>query len=491
MPGGGYSLAELHSAVLSEADWAPTQSTPFIAELDRFLWQAARRLVTLTPSLLYATERMWIQPMAQNSSVATDRLRTVSGDRMVLERPTTDAGRTAWDFTGLWGSWNLHVTDSDNVVRRYRAHEFWEDAETSTERVSLDKPMAEPTTGMTWKLFQDPWPLPPDVVNIVDVRLYNVSTGGGWRTLRGVTEREFEDYQRGAMLGQGDAPFLWCRGPSRRLQPPRTAPTVANSGSWSAGGDDTGVWEYCYTIAWGERDPDAVDPHGNPDPSWESPPSPVSSQITATAGGGGAISITWPAPDYIAHYAGLPSASSARTNRSGYYVILYARRVSDTETPPVDELAGFCRLAIAEVTPGSFSHDGTQQVVYERPLTVQHACPTIRLWPIPRQRHELDLRVVKAPSPLNVAADVLPIPHEAYEIVVLDARRRLAKKLKEHDVAAYIESTEIPRAVAAALSTCEVDTSQTLIMGRCNALNDDYRGLSSDEAEFLLYGPRS
>ena len=492
MPGGGFPLSELRAAVLSSADWAPTQSTSFITELDRFIWQAARRLTTLVPSLLYSTERMWVHPEYRNNAVASDRLRVVTGDALVLERLTTSASRTAWNFTGLWGSWNLWVTDSSNVVHRYRAREFWQDLESGTERVSLDKPFFDTTaTGMTWRLFQDPWAMPPDVVSIADVRVFNAGLGGGYQNLRGVTERELDDAQRASSVRTGGDPYYWCKGPPWPLQPPRHTPAVTNAGTWEAGGDDTGVWEYCRTLAWGIRDPDCVDPHGNFDPTWESAPSPVSSQATSVAGAGGAITVSWPSPDYIAHYTGLPSSGSVRNGRSGLYTILYARRVSDTETPPVNELGGFYRLAVLSVAPGSYVHDGSAQLVYERPLIAQHVCRTFRIWPLPSRRTELDLRVVKAPMPLTVAADVLPIPSEVVDIVILDARRRLAEKMKELGVATDIEKNQIPRAVAAALGAYETDTSRTLIRGECDDIVSNPRGYDIDQLESLLYGLRS
>lgn len=491
MPGGGFPLEELRAAVLSSADWAPTQSTTFVAELDRFLWQAARRLVTLTPSLLQTTERMWIQPLLQNAALAADRLRVVAGDPLVLERPAT-TGRTAWYFNGIADSWNLWVTTTSNVVHRFKAHEFWTDQETGYERVSLDKPYpATAETGMTWKLWQDPYPLPPDVVSIVDVRRFHSNGGGGFYTLRGLTERQLEERQLATGWASGNEPFYWSRGQSVRRQPPRKAPTVTNAGTWDAGGDDTGTFEYCYTYCWGIRDLDAVDPHGNYDPAWESPPSPVSGQATSTAGGGGAITIAFPAPDYIAHYTGLPTAGSARAFRSGYTVRLYARRVSDTETPVIDELSGFHLLAVVDATPGSYVHDGTAQLVYERPLSAQPVVPTIRVWPRTTQRMELDLRVVKPPMPLTVAADVIPVPHEVVQVVILDARRRLAEKMGQHAIAQDIQLNQIPRAVAAALGAYETDGALTLIRGECDVPNDNPRGYDIDELESLLYGYRS
>ena len=490
MPGGGFPLSELRLAVLSSLDWAPTQSSTFIAELDRFIWQAARRLDTLTPSLLWATERMWLQPELRNAAYATDRLRVYSTDALVLERPRDLTNHTPWDFTGLYDSWNIWARTSTGVTHRFRAHEFWYDAETGYERVSLDKPFPiSNATGLTWRLFQDPWPLPPDVVNLVDVRIWSPTSERSF-AVRGVPEREMEMSRNLGVSATGSLPYQWCRGPARRMQPPRTAPAVTNAGTGVALGDDMGVWEYCTTIGWGVRDLDAKDPHGNYDPAWESPPSPVSAQATMTAGAGGAITVSWPAIDYPMHYAGLPSTGAARTFRSGHYTILYGRRVSDTETPPIDELAGFHRLAISADTPGSYVHDGSQQLVYARPLSAQAAVPTLRFWPTPNVRSEVDLRVVKAPTPINVAADVLPIPPEAVEIVILDARRRLADKCKEYAVAKDIDTVQIPNAVKAALGVLQVDTPRQLIRGECDALPSHPLGYDEDELSHIYYGYR-
>lgn len=490
---GAWNRDEARASILSEQDWAPTQSTAFLAELDRFIWKAAREVAARLPELFWERTRLYLNPFAANASVATDRLRTVTGDLMVLERPTTDADRTAWVVSGLWDSWNLWVTTSAGLTRRYRAHEFWTDIESSTERVSLDKPFATSTSGMTWKLFQDPWPLPADVLSIVGVRLFDPTTAS-WKDVVGITEAQMDEMSTSgttalSAFNNGQRPLYWCPGPQMNRQPPRTAPAVTNSGTWEGTGDDTGTFEYCYTFIWGIQDDDALDPHGNADPAWESPPSPVSAQATSTAGGGGAITVTWPGPDYMAHYTGLPTAGSARLGRSGYKVCLYARRVSDTETPPIDELSGFHRLAIVAAAPGSYTHDGSAQLVYERPLRARSTIPTIRFWPHPGQRYEVDLRVVRAPSPMNVGADVIPVPHEAQEIVTLYARAKLADKCKEYGVASEIRNVQIPAAIKA-VTDSRVHGNRTLVRGECAARHSHYP-YSPSELEYLLLGTRS
>jgi hypothetical protein len=490
---GAWSLAEARALVLSEADWAPSQSPAFLVELDRYLWLATREAAARMPELFWERTTIVVQPFAQNSGAATDRLRTVTGDLLVLERPTTEATRTAWDFTGLWDSWNLWATDTTGRTRRYRAHEFWEDAETSTERVSLDKPFSAPTTGMTWKLFQDPWPLPADVMSIVDVRFFDATTQG-WRQARGITEQQMDAMSVAGMSGfgaliAGNLPACWCPGPQWNMQPPRHTPTVANAGTWEAAGDDTGTWEYCYTIVWGVQDADALDPHGNLDPSWESPPSPVSAQATSVAGAAGAITISWPAPDFIAHYTGLPTTGSVRNGRSGYKVCLYARRVSDTETPAANELAGFYRLAFVSVMPGTYVHDGTQQLVYERPLRAQSTVNTIRFWPHAGLRYEVDLRVVRAPRPMVVANDVVPMPHEAQQLVALIARAKLADKCKEHGVAKDIRDVQVPAKIKE-ITDSRVHGNRTFIRGECAARHSTHPYTAS-ELEYMFLGTRS
>jgi len=491
---GAWSLTEARADVLSKQDWAPTQSTAFIAELDRFLWTAIRKCLTLVPYLFAERATLYVQPYAQNSPGATDRLRVHSTDSLVLERATTDSSRTPFDFTGLWGNFNLWVRTTTGITHRFRIQELWTDQESGYERISLDKPFpgGAPNASMTWKIFQDIYPLPADTVTVLGVRCWE-PTNEGYRLMRGVTERQIDEQQLagsstyGALLS-GDMPALWSRGPQVHRQPPRSAPSVTNAGTWEANGDDTGEWEYCRTLCWGILDPDALDPHGNQDPTWESPPSPVSAKITSTAGAGGAITITWPAPDYMAHFSGPTATGRVSTFRSGYYSILYARRVSDTEATPLDEMAGFYRLAVVDATPGSYVHDGTAQLVYERPLRAQNTIPSIRFWPITSLRREMDLRIVRAPLPMVVGADVLPVPHEAQEIVTLYARKLLAEKCNQFAVAKDLDVNQIPAAVKAVTGVYQADSSRSLVRGDCNARLDIRNPYSLSQLEYLFLG---
>lgn len=494
---GAWSLTDARADVLSRQDWAPTQSADFLGELDRFLWKSIRWCVAKCPFLFAERAVLYIQPFAQNSGGSTDRLRVHATDSLVLERAATDPNRTAWNFTGLWGNWNLWARTSTGTTHRFRIQEVWTDQESGYERISLDRPFpgGAPNANMTYKIFQDILPLPADTTQILGVRVWE-PTSEGYRLVKGVTERQMDDQQiagsstYGALFS-GDMPALWARGPQVHRQPPRATPGVTNAGTWSALGDDTGTFEYRITYAWGLLDLDAVDPHGNQDPAWESPPSPVSAQATSVAGVGGAITLSWPAPDYMAHFSGPDTSGRVSTFRSGYYVILYARRVSDTETPPLDELGGFYRLAVVDATPGAYVHDGTAQLVYERPLRAQNTIPTIRFWPITSTRREVDLRYVRAPLPQMVGADVLPVPAEAQEVVTLYARALLAAKCGQQTLAADIENRQIPEAIKAVTGVYQTDSSRTLVRGDCNARTTVGYPYTYSELEYLFLGTRS
>lgn len=440
------TLAEVRALVLSEADWAPTQSDAFLAELDRFIWLAAVRLVDLVPGLLHDTATIYLQPPAQyNSASATDRVSVVSGDRLVLEREATDAARTPWVQDGRWDSRNLWVKRaSDSTYYRFVAHEWWTDdsglASTGNERVSLDKPFPVSTSDdMPWWVFTDPYALRDDVASVVEAVLWDPTTGYT-QPMRGVTEQQMERLWRpgpptGASSGR---PEFWCLGPRRRRRPPNFTPQVSNTGTWDASGADTGRRRYRATVCWGRRDIADLDPHGNLTPVWESPPGPASEWITATAGGGGAIRITLPKMDYIAHYTGLPTAGTAREGRSGYFLRLYEQQDSNTETTPVDELAGFYLLTEVDANAGFFAHTGALQRVYDVPLRPNHDIPTIRVYPHPSQRFEVHLRVVRRPTPFYVASELVPVPPDATDLLVLDTRRRLANKMQRPDIAAAL-----------------------------------------------------
>lgn len=482
------TLAEIRAEVLSEADWAPTQSTAFVADLDRYIWLALKDLTKLTPGLLHDQERVYLQPPAQYaSSVATDRLETATGDRLVLERPRT-TGRTAWVFDGRWDSRKLTIQAEDGTYYRRVAHEWWADKEADVERVSLDRPYPETTAeNLKWWVSTDPYLLRDDVVNVVDARRWEPTTNT-WTLMQGIDERVMDRYQMGLgptganAASTGSVPLFWARGRRVSLRPPNWTPVVANSGTWDASGDDTGQFDYRLTICWGRRDLDALDPHANLTPTWESPPSPVSAKITATAGAGGAITITTPNIDFITHYAGLPT-SSARTFRSGYFIRVYARRYSSTEATPVDELAGYYLLGEVDGT-GPFAHTGEQQLVYEVPLRPNQDIPTIRFWPEPQARAEIDLRVVRRPRPFYAASEVVPIPPEASELVIMGARMRLARKQQLFPLAAEIQG-EINSKVEAINNALLRDPGKRLRRGMVYPVNT--RGVA-EYSDLVLYG---
>lgn len=492
------TLSEVRAQVLSEADWAPTQSDAFLVELDRYIWLASQRLVSLVPGLLHTPRTIFLQPPAKyNATVATDRASVVSGDRLVLERPQT-TGRTAWVQDGRWDSRNLWVQEvATGEYRRFIAHEWWTDDTgvdpSDNERVSLDRPYPISTSDdMPWWVFTDPYALQGDVASVVEVSCWNPLTGMKW-PLKGVTEREMERLWRPGpptTATQG-RPTHWSPGPRKHLRPLSFTPQVSNSGTWS--GDDAGQRDYRLVIAWGRRDITDLDPHGNMNPVWRSPPSPASAKITATAGGGGAIVVTTPDINYLTHYTGLPTTGSAREGRSGYFVEIYERQYTNTDASPANDLAGYYKIGEVD-GPGPFSHTGAAQRVYEVPLQANQDIPTIRVWPHPDQRYELDVRAVVRPRPFYDDNELVPIPPDASELLILDARRRLAGKLERPDIARVLEE-DIQRISASINRANLINAGVTLERGQCDAssMNGNWSGrrgaLDPDDiytARFLL-----
>lgn len=472
------TLSEVRAQVLSEADWAPTQSDSFLAELDRYIWLASQRLVTLVPGLLHDRETLYLQPPAQyNASVASDRVSVVPGDRLVLSRPTTSASRTAWIQDGRWDSRNLWVKSRDtSEYYRFQAHEWWTDQEAALEYVSLDKMYPVTTSNsMLWWVYTDPYALQDDVVSVVEASIFDPLTAQKW-PMKGITEAEMERLWRPGPPSQGTQakPLYWCPGPRKRRRPLQWTPQVSNTGTWEATGDDTGQRDYRLTVCWGRRDIADLDTHGNMRPIWESPPTPASAKITATAGAGGAISVTTPHIDYIAHYMGIPTTGRVSNFRSGYYIRVYERQYTDTESTPLNDLAGY--YLIGEVSgTGPFLHTGIAQRVYEVPLRPNQDIPTIRVWPHPNQRYELDLRVVRRPAPVTVTGEVIPVPPDASELLILDARRRLANKMGRNDIGLAIEA-EIQRRAGDVNRANLQHAGVVLERGMCDASTMNGRG---------------
>lgn len=437
------TLQECREAVLSEADWAPAQSASFLAELDRFIWQAMLRVAARVPGLFASRLRLYTQPVVENASTTDDRLSTVVGEAMVLYRGTTNPDRTPWNLNGFWDSRHIWTRGADGVTHRFQSHEWWLDGELGTsERVSLDRPYPGNTaTDLTYMVFTDPYLLASDVMQVLSVRRFDPVTET-FLALAPITEQDFEERFTGIPAdGTNAVPFYWAPASSHdRLHvrhPPRRTPTVTNAGAWTT--DEPGTWRARYTICWGRRDLDARDQLGQYDPVWESPASPPSAVYTTTAGGGGAALIDLPSIDYIANYAGLP-ASSDRNTRSGYRIRVYVQRVTSAAASPVTENAGYHLLAEVDANAGEYLHDGSRTPVYERPLKTNQHWFGLHIWPHSSQRVELDVRAVLQPRPFYVAEDVLDVPPGAIDLVVLDARRRLATKLQQAPVAAELEA---------------------------------------------------
>ena len=156
---------------------------------------------------------------------------------------------------------------------------------------------------------------------------------------------------------------------------------------------------------------------------------------------------------------------------------------SSTEATPVDELAGYYLLGEVDGT-GPFAHTGEQQLVYEVPLRPNQDIPTIRFWPEPQARAEIDLRVVRRPRPFYAASEVVPIPPEASELVIMGARMRLARKQQLFPLAAEIQG-EINSKVEAINNALLRDPGKRLRRGMVYPVNT--RGVA-EYSDLVLYG---
>lgn len=279
-----------------------------------------------------------------------------------------------------------------------------------------------------------------------------------------------------------------------QLPAPATAPTVAAHATekWE-GPEPFGRFAYTYTLTWGKRDVVLnAAMRGSPfdntigrflvrengfaydrehwlegryrEPLFESPPSPESAEITVTDPGSAtqvaAIQITVPNISYMLGYyfTGLKysGSSSAMANdsdgQSGIYIRLYRRRETASmtgsgfaalgSTITGQRVTGLNALDIHDEVPylwGEFRVDNNGGVVYDdgfivpdytRRLRAISGYQGFRLHPIPDDRYEIELRVVRRPQLLISGTDTVRVHQSAIKAIIDGALVLLYEKFK-------------------------------------------------------------
>lgn len=429
---------EIRTRVLEQVDWSPDQSASFKAKVDRFINRAYQQLALDAPFLFFEDEDTIIT-QADVSSVTSesgDRLAVESTDKSVLQRSfTTSLGNpntNEWPTDGTWDGRSIEIEDSAGNVYRRTIREVWSEADglTTRQRLTIDTPWKNNTdTGLKYRVFTPEYYLPPDVIEVRSCRIFSPTHYQIQVTNQYDMERyEYLDY-RGNESGR---PIYVTRGKHFQIDAPNRAPKIKVSpldpdkvsDKWF-GPDQAGKFDYCYTYAWGYQDPE-LKTHSNYQlPKWESAPSPISDtgEVTDTTQD---ITVTMPNVDHMLDFyqewSGSAITTPIRAKRSGLRKRVYVRRYSATAPPDpivrqeVPEIFYF--LAEVDGDVEDYTHNGTDIPDYYQRLKSTHGYQSIRFWPMPDSRYEIDMRVLRRPNPLVNDQDAPRIHEEAAEVLI-------------------------------------------------------------------------
>ena len=447
------NLKDIRDAIFSQADWAPTQSTDAKNRVDTFINRAYMQMAEEAPFLFFEQTIPFATMPDITADAAADTLSVETVDPYVLTRtPVATANGTAWRTDGYWNGRMLEITRSDGTRYRRRIRDIWKTADASPKhRISLYQPWPNRTdTGLTYRIYNQAYYLPQDVIQVNSVRLYDQNQN--W-PLKVVGQHEAE------MLSLKDMPNRQVTGIPRtifrdghfQLETPTLIPTVApkggdDAGSNWAGPDAAGEFEYVYTYAWGYRDGDITNgshvqnfnprhsliasqgaPAARPIPRWESAPSPAASG--ATTNGGRGLLITTPDLDFMEGFGQNPGGAGTtniRYQHGGLRKRIYRKRKTlDTGTPGTFIHTGAnypgqfnqerpdAYFLLADI-PGyqtTYLDQGLIVPDYRHRLQEIHGYQSIRMNPRPDRRYEVEVRCVRRPKLLSDDQDV-PVIHK-------------------------------------------------------------------------------
>lgn len=422
------SLVEIRSRALEQVDWAPTQSTEFLALFDRMVNRAYNTLFTDAPFLLEQTVRIVTQPDVRNvATAATDLLNVNATDRRVLERvipiPPLPFTGAAWDTVNkTWdGRW-IEVTDPKGQVHRRRTREWWRDEILEQgilvaifDRVSIEEPWPNATDDkMGYRVYTPEYTLPPETVEIKSARYYGDSN----HRLEVASPYDMERYQLSDFQGRTiGLPELIYRNNAFQLAAPTRAPGVTVTNPNWLGPENAGKFDFLFTYVWGNKDPDLLTPLGLQEPKWESGPSPTSATATTT-NAGSAIILTLPNVDFeLGFRSGLVSA-----NRSGLRKRIYVRRYTSDVGGGISNVIESPEVfMLLDEIPGNtetYTWRGAIQPDYLRRFRRVHSYQSITFYPMPDDRYEIDCRVQYRPESLVNGQDAARLNDDALDALV-------------------------------------------------------------------------
>ena len=511
------NLKELRTAIFAQTDWAPSQSVEAVSRLNGFINRAYNDVCLEAPFLFFESEVKFATQEDAASMQASDTISVsvlddteamVTNDfnPWVFEQDIAadTAGYVAWKTDRSWDGRMIEIevtSGGKTTTYRNRIRAVWKfssDGRADHYRFSVVTPWPYEELGtgpFKYRVYSDHYYLPDDLVQMRSMRLFKDNRN--W-PLDVIGQEEAEAYSF------ADSPRVTAHGLPRtafrrehfQLQGPAVAPD-AELGSVDAdpreawlGPEPAGQFEYVITYCWGKRDimfrnptmgyhlgcadqwkntqgafyTDSWDVGAKEasqnrfrEPLWESSPSPVSAQVTATNPTDNnvpspAVKITLPNIEYMQGFmtrgaqrraGALQTFTRSNYRESGWWVRIYRRRITATFTnynllttvndagngggaaitglKKLDLPTAFFLLAevkIDDLNKGIFYDNGRIIPDYHRRLREIHGYQAVQLYPYPNERYEVDVRCVRRPPKLVDDQDAPLVHAEAVDLII-------------------------------------------------------------------------
>ena len=478
------NLGETRNAIFSQADWSPTQSTDAITRVNQFINRAYFQLTEEAPFLFFEKKVGFatledktpdtdaIRDATGNPAFPADTIDVQNNDPWVFQRTLNNAvaGIGLWDTSGRWNGRMVVISDASGAIRaRRRIRDVWNfdvGGGVIHQRISLYQPWVNLTdTLMDWRIYTDDYYLPDEVIEVSSMRLFKNNQNWPIKILGQMEAEQYSLADSPSQVGRG-VPRSAFRRFHQQIESP-TSPPVHSAGAQNTwlGPEPAGKFEYCFTYAWGYRDahfrdfgPSLSYAAAQSTPSrleamWESSPSPVLTATTSNRAedpvvyNGASIILTTPDIDYMQGFGMNITAADPRYHHSGWRKRIYRRRHT-VDNVNYGALTSQLNGALEQETPDTFflldDIPGHQRLYvdtgrilpdYHRRLRDVHGYQSVRFYPRPNDRYEVDVRCILRPKELRDDSDVPELHPDGMNVLLYRALAYLYESQGNLDLA--------------------------------------------------------
>lgn len=411
---------------------------------------------------------------------------------LVQVLPGSEPGLVEWKTDRSWDGRYIDIIDGDGVVHQNRIRSVFEVASGGAISLTVWHPWDWQTHGIgpfKYRVYTPEYPIPDDMIELAAIRAVGRPH---YRPITVISQVEAEElgYDDWSNDVAAASSLVAFRRGHFAMPSPNTAPTVVltdgeDSDETWLGPEPVGEFEYCFTLSWGKRDMDYASPgpgfwndagdnweetdtqgsgrlnwskNRKREPMWESAPSPISDAITVPSPGESTfpcVKLTVPNIEYMLGFM-LEGSTGAgvdfrrlSSGHSGWHYRIYRRRKSENftgytrfgTTIPGTSALGLTKLDIQDAfyllqelriegeNGGVILDRGDIIPDYNRRLRSVAGYQSIRLYPQPDTRQEIEIRCTRKPDILVSENDTPPIHAEAIKIIVEGALVPVFQKL--------------------------------------------------------------